>query len=244
MSKRIVLSGILILTPSLMAGCLPSKFEEKVEEAEQDKIQKQEMKKETPPDIKEIEEMEPSEVELSEEQLKTLEEGPQISPEEAVKNNQLEQQVEIEPSVPKEKESYTTAEEASQYISYLFYQYHTKQIDGKTFYSKLKPHMDQQFLSLLPEKEEYRVRTFEVLQEEFSKQLPSPIMSYKTTMVNTDERTKETTFYRMYEMKNKVRLYFITVMNPTDKGQWLITDDRPAPPYVVQDAQQKFQEGE
>ncbi len=233
----------MVILPTILMGCMPNKFEQRIEETKKESIELAE--KNEIENGKEITEDTPaSEVELSDKQKEVLEKSPKISPEQAVQNNELDQKTEVLTKVPPAKDAYYTAEEASQYFSYLFYQFHTNQIKAEDFFDLLSPHLDPSFIDILPENRDYHIRTFEVLQEEFLKQLSSPIVSYKVTDIDTYERTQESTFYRMYEMKNKMKLFYMMVIKPNKEGQWLLMDDRPAPPYETHKANEKLIEEE
>jgi len=215
---------------------MPSKVQEKIEENEEiNKVIQEEFEK----DI-DIEDMEPSDVELSDEQKEALKGLKDNTATDALSHNELEVRTEQKVEPPIERTVYKDANELSSYISYLFYEYHTNQLKPEEFYKKLMPHVHEDFKELLPIEKEEQIITFEVLQEQFLVNLPSPIVDYKVTNVAIDKRYKEATFYRMYEMKNQVNIYYMTYIKQTEDGQWLMTDDRPAPPYKVEEVRGKF----
>lgn len=225
---------ILILTISTLtlSACSPSLFEKKVEETEKEN-------KKIQPSQEELEKLEnpekqaPNEVEVTEKQKETLEQiEDKQTPEEAVKQNVLDNRAEIEKITPVEKDIYTDVEEFGQYVSYLFYQYHTSQITGKEFYEKLSPHFSANFNSLLPSGKQEQIETFEVLQSMFLQHLDAPIIDYQITNVEQRSRVEEAGMYRKYLTKNNEPIYYESVFIKEGE-KWLLFDDSPSPPYVI-----------
>jgi len=233
--KNIVVVVGLVLVIIFTSGCLPSKFEKEIEKTEKEN---EKTKQETP--MLDQEDAAPEDVKLSPEQIKNLEGVKETTPEEAILENNLENRMEVKIKVPVERSSYTDVNEFSHFVSHLFYMYHTKQVKPDIFHKKLSPHFHESFKELLPDSATDQIRTFEVLQEQFLIRLPSPINNYKITNIETNPRTSESNFYRMYELENKEKVFYMTVIKKSKDGQWLLVDDKPAPPYEIQKAQEKF----
>lgn len=176
---------------------------------------------------------------LSKEQEKRLEEAESQSPQDAVDYNSSNLSVmsEISKNVPVEKEKYTDSKEASQYLSYILFQYHAALIDGETFYNKLKPHLADEFKEMLPKTDKDRVIMFETLQGMFSEQLEADIEEYAMTDLGYNGMTKEGTFYRKYTLYNGETIFYQTLLKNVD-GVWKIANDEPSPGYADADSKQ------
>jgi hypothetical protein len=184
--------------------------------------------------------------ELSDEQIEKLEEAESQSVEEAVDytNSNLEKGVEINVAAPADKSSpFSDLNEASQYFSYLFFQYHTKLIDGPTFYKKMKPHMAKDFINLLPEDEKDRKDMFTALQKLFTEQLEYKIEKYAMTEPEYSSFTNEGAFYRKYTLYNGDEIFYKTIFTKED-GAWKVLDDSPGEGYTTNEYKQTFIENE
>ncbi|MEK5071655.1 hypothetical protein [Sporosarcina sp. FSL K6-1508] len=233
--KALLLFGLTAAMVTTSA-CMPSKIQEKIEETEKINV----ITKEESSELILPENTVPEDIKISEEEKEVLDKLEKITPEKALAENNLEIRSELNIQLPKKRSIYKDENEFSQFISNLFFKYHTKQIVAADFYKEISPHFDEKFKSLLPESEKEQLRTFEILQEQFLIHLPSPIINYKITNIEIDARTKEGTFYRVYELQNKTKIYYMTFVKPSAEGQWLLLDDKPAPPYKIQDAQEKL----
>lgn len=230
-TKVILLSLGLTVGLAATSACVPSKIQKEIESTEK---KNEEIKEERKYDN--VEEIPPEEIELSPEQQEVLDELTEITPQEALNHNILEERTESEGKAPRKKDIYTNETEFSQYISFYFYQFHSNKIDADEFYDAVSPYFHNDFIDKLPVDEDARRRTFEILQEQFQIHLPSVIESYWITNVDLDPRSKEGTFYRVYELKNKQLVHYVTYIRPSAEGGWLITDDRPGPPYKIKEA--------
>lgn len=206
---------------------MSSKVQDRIEETEKANQENDEIKKE------DISEIPPDEVELSKEQLEIIDNLETKDAEEAIEHNELEERTEEKKTMPADKAEFTDEKEFSQYVSRLFYLFMIEEIDGDTFYDKLSPHFHEDFKELLPDSEENQRQTFKTFQTEFTSQISRPIKDYKVTNVESDPRTRESTFYRVYILENGERLYYMTYMKPTEEGRWLLTNDKIAPPYTL-----------
>lgn len=226
---------------SLM-GCTSSKIQERIDEVEETNKQnteqsskKDKIGKEGDTDNKHednsIEDDEP--VELSEEQKDALAKAQQNTTEEALFKNDLDIRKELKLDIPNEKNAFTDPNEFAQYVSYLFFAYHTGQMKAEDFYLKMKPHLHEGFIELLPNEEENRVLAFKSIQELFIKHLTSPIATYTITDLKFQERYGEAMFYRKYETKRNDRIYYVTTFKK-EGDVWKLFDDNPAPPYIVE----------
>jgi Na+-transporting methylmalonyl-CoA/oxaloacetate decarboxylase gamma subunit len=215
---------LLFVITLFLSACMPSKFQEEIEETEK---KNSEVKKE-----KEKEEVTPENVELSKEQKEALDELEDKSNEEALFENDLDIRKELNIQVPEKRSSYENPEELSQYISYLFFAYHKGEMKPETFVDELLPHAHEEFLKLLPTNQKNQIETFTVLQETNLKALPSPIASYVITDIQYQERAGEAMFYRKYVLQNIEEIYYITTIKKED-NVWKLFDDSPAPPYEV-----------
>lgn len=218
----VAIGAFILLTNT---GCTPLKIQERIEET--DKLN-QSIEK----DIK-IEDIKPEDVEVSDEQKKVLEEM-SGSVESALEENKLEEREEVEIDIPKQKTNYDNPEELSQYVSDLFFLYHTMKIDGFQFYKKIEPVFHDKFRELLPASEVDQIETFELLQHKFNENITSPIESYNITNTKIEIRGEEASVYRVYELKNKERLYFTTLMEKVG-DYWYMTEDSPSPSYHIID---------
>lgn len=231
-------NGLVILgltACTLMAtGCTPSAIQKQVDETEE---YNRKIETERPAII--TEDTPPEEVELTSEQLDVLEEQTNVSTEEAIATNVLDKRENVEIIVPADKTVFKDENEFSQYVSAQFYLFHSNQISAEDFYKKMVIHFHDDFKALLPLTEEHQIRTFEVLQKQFSINLPSPIADYELTKIKINKRYMEGVFYRVYELENKQKVYYETYIQQNEKGQWLLMDDRTAAPYEVIQNQMK-----
>lgn len=219
-TKKIpLIIGISLLIT--VTACTPSKIKDRIDETDQ---LNQSVEKEV-----DVEDLEPSEVEISEKQKEVLDEL-DTNVEDALKKIELEERTEIELDISLEKDKYDDPEELGQYLSHLFYFYHTKEMDSTTFYKKIHPHFHEDFKELLPADEIDQLEAFEILQTKFDEGLPSPIDHYKITEAIIDVRTEEASLYRVYELENTEKLYFLMLLEKVG-NQWLLKDDSPAPAY-------------
>lgn len=179
------------------------------------------------------------EYEMSKEQEKLLKEAESQKAEDAVDYNasNLSVKAEISNNIPVEKKQYTDSKEASQYLSYILFQYHAALIDGETFYKKIKPHLADDYKEMLPKTDRDRVIMFETLQGLFSDQLESDIEGYAMTDLGYNGMTKEGTFYRKYTLYNGKTIFYQTLLKNVD-GVWKIANDEPSVGYATADTQQ------
>lgn len=233
--KRYILNGVVVATV-LLSGCMSSKIQERVDEAEKTTEEKDN------PVIEDMTDVPPEEIELSDEQKEIIENMETEDVYEAIENNKMEERTELPKFQPPVRDAYKDEKEFSQFVSALFYEYMTKKIESDVFYDKISPHFHADFKALLPESENYQRQTFKILQDELNKALTQPIVDYKITNVDIDPRTKEATFYRVYILKNGEQLYYMTYMKPDESGRWLLTNDKLAPPYEEAKAKTKFEE--
>lgn len=154
--------------------------------------------------------------------------------EEAVQHNALDKAVVLTHDVPKAKESYKDRNEFARYISYVLFQYHTLQIDGKSFYQKIKPFMHPQFEEMLPSTTERREQMFTTVQKLFAEHLNSPIINYEVTEVAYNDNTREGYFYRKYTLKEGNLIFYMTSIALSEDGEWLLLDDEPAVGYEIE----------
>lgn len=222
MRKRLV---VIPLCTMLLAGCLPDKIEEEIEQVETENQKNQKVEEQNE------ENLAPENVELSEEQKEALEETEEITSEEAV-NELVDQQESIDVKMPAAKDAFATEQEFSQYVANLFFLYHTEDLKADAFYERIRPHLHDNFLGMLPAEESARLEAFEMLQHTFNQYLSSPIESYELTETVLLERLDEATFYRKYLTEDKEPIYYQTVIRKVN-DQWLLFDDSPSPPYEI-----------
>lgn len=174
-------------------------------------------------------------VEISDEQIKALESAESQTAEEAnnFNNSSLDLSVELLTNVPKAKDKFESKEEAAQYLSYIFFQYHSSLITAETFYNKLAKYIHNDFKEQLPTIKEDRINMFTVLQGVYKEQLPSVITNYKMTEVVYGESNNEAWFYRKYEFKNGNEIFYRMTMK-LQNGAWLLSDDEPTPGYITE----------
>lgn len=221
----------LSFTLLIATGCA-DKFTEVVEETEKDN-QKFVQENDSEGHVGESTEDTVEDVSLTEEQKELISEAESQSAEESLKANALEAREEVTAQKPVDKERYTDVEEFAQFISYYFYQYHIGEIEAGIFFDKLHPFFDINLQNMLPESMADRKQTFEILQDKFLEQLPSPITGYALTNVINQERTEEASVFRRYTMENGEYIYYQSIFVYSD-DQWLLYDDGPAPPYEVE----------
>lgn len=234
--KWCILNGVIVATV-LLGGCMPSKIQERIDEAETIK----EVEKENHV-FEDMTEVPPEDIEISKEQKEIIDNLETKDVHEAIENNKKEERIELPKKQPTARDAYKDENEFSQFISSLFYEYMTKKIKSDEFYDKISPHFHEDFIALLPDTEEYQRQTFKILQDELNKALTQPIVDYKVTNVDIDPRTKEATFYRVYILKNGEQLYYMTYIKPGKDGQWLLANDKLAPPYEESKAKEKMKE--
>lgn len=227
MRKRLL---IVPICSSLLftSGCLPSKVQEEIAKVEEENIHKEEHSHSHDEDIA------PEDVEISEEQKAVLDDHSDhnhVSKEAAV-NELIEEQKSIEIQLPEEKSKFSSEEELSQYMSNLFFLFHKGDLSGEKFYERARPHLHEDFLSMLPSEEPDRMETFEILQYTFLQYLPAPIESYEITAATTNIRGDEGESFRKYITDDYQFIYYVLAMKKVD-DQWLVTDDSPAPPYEI-----------
>lgn len=177
--------------------------------------------------------------EMNNEQKKLLKEAESQKAEDAVDYNSsnLSVKTELSKNVPVERKQYTDSSEASQYLSYILFQYHAAIIDGQTFYKKIKPHLADDFIEMMPKTDRDRIMMFETLQGLFSEQLESDIEEYAMTDFGYNGMTKEGTFYRKYTLYNGKTIYYQTLLKNVD-GVWKIANDEPSVGYATADTKQ------
>lgn len=229
--------AILLSSSLLLSACSDSVFEKRAKETEEKNKIAEESKEPL------VEEQQPYEVEISEDQQKALEDSEiKESALEAVESSNLPERKEIAALDIPDKKAFVDLEEFSQYVNASFYRYHTKEIDAETFYKKLSPHFSENFKSMLPEGETEQLITFEVLQKAFNKRLTSPIVDYKITNSEEQKRVDQANVYRKYIQSNGGNIYYETVF-VLEEERWKLFDDSPAPPYITADElNKKFEE--
>lgn len=205
------------------SGCLPDNVQNDIEKAEKENQQKEE----TQSDL----ETAPEDVEISDEQKEVLDEQKEVSQEEAVQQL-IEEQKSIKIDLPKAKDSFKSEQDLSQYLSNLFFLYHKGDLSADVFYERIKPHLHEEFIALLPESEADQKETFEVLQYTFMQYLAAPMESYELTSATLSSRSDEATSYRKYNTKDSDPIYYQMVMKK-EGNRWLLFDDSPAPPYEI-----------
>ncbi|WP_211656222.1 hypothetical protein [Planococcus alpniumensis] len=213
------LSGMMLFA----TGCVPDKVQEEIDKTEKENAEKQAGK--------EDKEVAPEDIEISTEQKEELENHEHVSEEEAV-SELIEEQESIEIDLPTQKDKFTSHLELSQYMSNLFFLYHKGDLNTDDFYERIKPHLHEDFLELLPKSEADRKETFEVLQYTFLQYLPAPIESYELTEATTNIRGDEGESYRKY-ITDDSQFIFYTLRMKKEGDQWFVTDDSPAPPYEI-----------
>lgn len=223
MRKALITIPICFLL--VTSACLPKNVQEEIDKTESENKANQEVTEQ------EAAEQSPENVSVSPEQKKALTETEDITSEEAV-NELVDPQEAIELQIPEEKSAFTSEQEFSQYIASLFFLYHTGELDAELFYERLRPHLHENFLSMLPEAEADQIETFKILQQTFLQHLPAAITKYELTDTVLLERLGEATFYRKYITEAQEPIYYQTVMREVE-GQWLLFDDSPAPPYEI-----------
>lgn len=227
---RVMVPIVIIL--SVIAGCA-DKFTEVVEETEKNNstLVQEDMgsrqESDTNGDGTGVESS------LTEEQQDLLAEAESQNANESLKANELESREEVTAQEPVDKEKYIDVNEFAQFISYYFYQYHTGEIKAEIFFDKLHPHFDKNLQNMLPDSVEDQKQTFDILQDKFLEQLPSPIVEYNLTNVVNQSRAEEASMFRRYKMENGEYIYYQSIFVFMD-DQWLLYDDGPAPPYEVE----------
>lgn len=207
------------------SGCLPSNVKDEIEKVEEENVQKEEQNPSKDEDIA------PEDVKVSDEQKEALNDRDHVSKESAI-HELIEEQKEIDIKLPEEKSKFTSEHDLSQYMANLFFLFHKGDLSGEKFYELAKPHLHENFLAMLPETEADRIETFEILQYTFLQYLPAPIESYEITEATRNIRGDEGESIRKYITDDYQFIYYKLTMNEVD-GQWLITDDGPAPPYEI-----------
>lgn len=184
---------------------------------------------------------------MSEEQLETLEKDENSmskSAEEAVADSDLPIREVVEKKIPIPKDVFTDINELAQYSSQLFFLFHSSQISGEEFYKKISPYFSTNFKELPPTGEKEQIETMNTLQAMFTKQLKSPIVDYQITDVEMESRVDEASMYRKYITKDKEEIYYESIFIK-EKNAWLIFDDSPSPPYVIDPTiEKKFKDKE
>lgn len=212
----------------ILTGCLPSKIENEINETQKTNAQSAPLTgKKTSNDLN------TENIKLSEEQQNALNKLEEKEPKEALFENDLEIRKELDLHVPGKKASFQDPIEFSQYISYLFFAYYAGQIKPKDFNAEISSYAHEEFLNLLPKKEEAKIETFKQLQKMYIGQLRSPIKSYVITEPEYQERAGEAVFYRKFILKNGEEIYSVTVIKK-EGDKWTLLDDSPSPPYEVQ----------
>lgn len=210
--KRLILLCSFILSVPLLNGCMEKYIpKEKTEEKpveETDKVK-------------------------TEEQQSLLDEQEVISPEEAVNNMKPNEGVEEIPNATfTPKSSFADITEFSQYISELFYKYHSKEMDSEQFLELLRPHLHSNFIEQMPSDSEAQIEMFKTLQELFSDSVNSNLTSFTVTSTTESNNHNEVVFYRKYSLENGGTIFYeSTAMFENDK--WLLMDDVPTVEYNV-----------
>jgi len=171
---------------------------------------------------------------MTERQKEFLKRAESQTAEEAVKQNSLDKAVVLSKKVPPVKEKYIDRNEAALFFSYILFQYHSSQIDGKKFYQKIKPYMHPQFEDKLPSKTEQREDMFSTIQKLFTEQLSGPITNYEVTEVFYKENSDEAFFYRKYTLKEGDPIYYKTTIALGKNKEWLLVDDEPTVGYEIE----------
>ncbi|MCM3390571.1 hypothetical protein LG296_19655 (plasmid) [Ureibacillus chungkukjangi] len=223
----------LLLCSVLTAGCtIDETIEKEVAKVEEKKSQApEEIEEEKNPSAILDGDVSHDDYEMNERQEEMLEEADSKTAEEAVEHNILEKKVVVTNNVPQAKDIFTDKTEASQYFSYLLFQYHSSIIDGTTFYQKISPYISPKFEELLPKSIKERESMYESLQELFKEQLNSKITNYEMTEVTYDEMGNEGYFYRKYTLENGKDVFYKTRITKADNKAWLLIDDEPTNGY-------------
>ncbi|WP_028393944.1 hypothetical protein [Bacillus cihuensis] len=215
-----------VLALILLTGCSSSVFEAKIKETE---IKNQKV----------IEEKSHNQVEtpsnnesISDKQKEVLEKLDENTKEDALFKNDLDLRRELNIKVPEHKEGYKDPNEFSQYISYLFFAYHSGKMSAEEFTNLIIPQSHENFINMLPREKGNQIESFSVLQAQFKKVIAAPIKNYSLTELEKQDRFQEASFYRKYELENGEFIYYITVIKEKN-GIWKLYDDSPAPPYVT-----------
>lgn len=205
-------------TTFFLTGCMSSSVQEAIEDTKQ---------KNAHFEKGETEEITPEKIELSGDQKEILNSMVPKDPLKALYENELDVREEINLQIPENKNSFENPEEFSQYVSNLLFQFHKGEINPETFTELISPHVHENFLT--PGQEE-QISSFKAIQDTFKEHLPSPIVTYKLTDLEHQERVREAAFYRKYFLKNGEELYFITVIKQVNNA-WKLFDDSLSPPY-------------
>lgn len=214
--KIVIISGVTLL----LMGCMPNKIKETIEKTE---IQNQELAKNEGENEDEV---------VTETQKQLLNELEEVTPEEANDQSVKDKRQERSIKKPLIKEKYADVDEFAEYISYQFYLYHTKSINGSDFYKAISPHFHNDFKTNLPDSPESQKETFEILQDKIVTQFKSEIEYVTTSDIEINPRSKEANFYRTYKFKNGEQIHYMTIVKE-ENNQWYLVDDSPAPSYTV-----------
>ncbi|MFD5853586.1 hypothetical protein ACFWGC_25980 [Cytobacillus pseudoceanisediminis] len=172
-------------------------------------------------------------VEISKEQKDILENMDKTT-EEAVLENELNSKKEIPIIVPKNKSEFKDPDEFSQYISSIFFSFYKGDLSPEDLLDHLIRNGHPDYLAQLPKERKNQIATLEFLQQKYTEQLKSPIVSYAITDLQYQQRAGEAVFYRKYILENQKEIYSISILKK--KGDtWLLFDDGPSAPYVIAD---------
>ncbi|MFJ7890532.1 hypothetical protein ACIQYL_20945 [Lysinibacillus xylanilyticus] len=234
-NKKIRMATIVLTATALLSGCTSMKSviekdngteiapaAEETTDKTDDKTAKEDLK-------------------MSEEQEKLLDEAESQSAQDAVDYNTSNLSVKSElitNDVPIEKDKYSDSKEATNYFSYILFQYHAALINGETFYKKIKPHLSNEFIEMLPKTENERIAMFTALQKVFTEQIEADIEKYSMTDLDYNGMTNEGIFQRKYTLYNGKTIFYQTLLKKVD-GYWKIANDEPSVGYVTQDPKQK-----
>lgn len=245
--KFLKLSSALVISSALLVGCsngMGKIVEKEIDKTEDAPASTDDKNVKDDGAIDDEENFEPGA--LSKEQQKLIEKSPSKTAEDAAANNNLDTAIVIKKAVPVAKDQFTDMNEASQYISYLLFMYHSLNIDGSKFYIDIKPYLHEKFLELLPEDEVNRKDMFVSLQKLFTEQLKVKIKDYEMTKVTYSNFSKEAVFFRKYILVNGEEIFYKTTLEVGKSNEWLLVNDEPTPGYNTADAKfdSTFVEGE
>lgn len=174
---------------------------------------------------------------FSDDQKEALSKSKSITAEEAIdaSKDTLEKVKLLNSSkVPASKDKFTDSSEFALYISNLFYKYHTRAIDGHSFYEALKPHMLEEFAEVFPQDEKQREEFLTRYQNEYADD-SNKIVALEVTEVQSIQLDVERYFYRKYTFEDGKEIYYVTnIKKDDDTGAWKIINDDFSPGYSVE----------
>ncbi len=237
--RWLFISSIALLSSVLLlSGCSPTKFIEKGTK-EQEENYEEEKSKDEATDEKTIKESESgtdfenaaNDYSMTDDQKEALKKSESKDSFEAAKHNNLDERVVVKKNVPIVKDVFTDAEEASQFYSYALFMYYSLNWDGTTFYNTIKQYLHNDFIDMLPSKDEDRVRMYESLQRIFTEQLDSKIEEYEMTKLYDGDSEDEKVFFRKYILTNREEVFYKTTIKRVGNEAWQLTNDEPTAGY-------------